>query len=237
MNTMKKKRSFAGRLCRLLLIKIPVGVVVLSLLWVLALKWVPVWVTPLMIQRTVENWNDKTFKTHKTWVSYDRISPELAKAVIASEDNLFDSHNGFDWKSINKAINDHEKRGKRLRGASTISQQTAKNVFLLPSRSYVRKGLEAYFTVLIEFMWGKERIMEVYLNSIEMGPGIYGVDAVAQYHFETDAAHLTRSDCALIAATLPNPIRFSSLHPNAYMRQRQSWIEHQMRAIPPFPGE
>lgn len=173
MNTMKKKRSFAGRLCRLLLIKIPVGVVVLSLLWVLALKWVPVWVTPLMIQRTVENWNDKTFKTHKTWVSYDRISPELAKAVIASEDNLFDSHNGFDWKSINKAINDHEKRGKRLRGASTISQQTAKNVFLLPSRSYVRKGLEAYFTVLIEFMWGKERIMEVYLNVAEMGRGIY----------------------------------------------------------------
>ena len=179
MKTVKKKRSFAGRLWRLLLVKIPVGVVVLSLLWVLALKWVPVWVTPLMIQRTVENWNDKTFKTHKTWVSYERISPELAKAVIASEDNLFDSHNGFDWNSINKAINDHEKRGKRLRGASTISQQTAKNVFLLPSRSYVRKGLEAYFTVLIEFMWGKERIMEVYLNVAEMGRGIYGAEAAA----------------------------------------------------------
>ena len=194
MNTMKKKRSFAGRLCRLLLIKIPVGVVVLSLLWVLALKWVPVWVTPLMIQRTVENWNDKTFKTHKTWVSYDRISPELAKAVIASEDNLFDSHNGFDWKSINKAINDHEKRGKRLRGASTISQQTAKNVFLLPSRSYVRKGLEAYFTVLIEFMWGKERIMEVYLNVAEMGRGIYGAEAAATQLFGKRASKLSRRE-------------------------------------------
>ena len=200
MNTMKKKRSFAGRLCRLLLIKIPVGVVVLSLLWVLALKWVPVWVTPLMIQRTVENWNDKTFKTHKTWVSYDRISPELAKAVIASEDNLFDSHNGFDWKSINKAINDHEKRGKRLRGASTISQQTAKNVFLLPSRSYVRKGLEAYFTVLIEFMWGKERIMEVYLNVAEMGRGIYGAEAAATQLFGKRASKLSRRESCLIAA-------------------------------------
>ena len=197
MNTMKKKRSFAGRLCRLLLIKIPVGVVVLSLLWVLALKWVPVWVTPLMIQRTVENWNDKTFKTHKTWVSYDRISPELAKAVIASEDNLFDSHNGFDWKSINKAINDHEKRGKRLRGASTISQQTAKNVFLLPSRSYVRKGLEAYFTVLIEFMWGKERIMEVYLNVAEMGRGIYGAEAAATQLFGKRASKLSRRESCL----------------------------------------
>ena len=204
MNTMKKKRSFAGRLCRLLLIKIPVGVVVLSLLWVLALKWVPVWVTPLMIQRTVENWNDKTFKTHKTWVSYDRISPELAKAVIASEDNLFDSHNGFDWKSISKAINDHEKRGKRLRGASTISQQTAKNVFLLPSRSYVRKGLEAYFTVLIEFMWGKERIMEVYLNVAEMGRGIYGAEA---------------------AACLPNPLKRNASRPSGYVNARATEIE------------
>ena len=220
MNTMKKKRSFAGRLCRLLLIKIPVGVVVLSLLWVLALKWVPVWVTPLMIQRTVENWNDKTFKTHKTWVSYDRISPELAKAVIASEDNLFDSHNGFDWKSINKAINDHEKRGKRLRGASTISQQTAKNVFLLPSRSYVRKGLEAYFTVLIEFMWGKERIMEVYLNVAEMGRGIYGAEAAATQLFGKRASKLSRRESCLIAACLPNPLKRNASRPSDYVNAR-----------------
>lgn len=119
-----------------------------------------------MAVRSIEYRNDKTFRTHKTWVSYGHISPELAKAVIASEDNLFDSHNGFDWKQINKAIEDHEQKGKRLRGASTISQQTAKNVFLLPSRSFVRKGLEAYFTVLIEVIWGKRRIMEVYLLSL-----------------------------------------------------------------------
>lgn len=225
MNTMKKKRSFAGRLCRLLLIKIPVGVVVLSLLWVLALKWVPVWVTPLMIQRTVENWNDKTFKTHKTWVSYDRISPELAKAVIASEDNLFDSHNGFDWNSINKAINDHEKRGKRLRGASTISQQTAKNVFLLPSRSYVRKGLEAYFTVLIEFMWGKERIMEVYLNVAEMGRGIYGAEAAATQLFGKRASKLSRRESCLIAACLPNPLKRNASRPSGYVNARATEIE------------
>ena len=152
-------------------IKLPVAFVVITVLWVLMLKWVPVYVTPLMIQRSVQYRNDKSFHTRKTWVSYDRISPELARAVIASEDNLFDTHSGFDWKQINKAIDDHE-RGKKLRGASTISQQTAKNVFLLPSRNFVRKGLEAYFTVLIENIWGKRRIMEVYLNVAEMGRGI-----------------------------------------------------------------
>ena len=168
----RKKRTFFGRLWRLLLIKLPVYFLIFTILWVTALKWIPVWWTPLMAVRSIEYRNDKTFRTHKTWVSYDNISPELAKAVIASEDNLFDSHNGFDWKQINKAIEDHEQTGKRLRGASTISQQTAKNVFLLPSRSFVRKGLEAYFTVLIEVIWGKRRIMEVYLNVAEMGKGI-----------------------------------------------------------------
>ena len=126
--------------------------------------------------------------------------------------------------------------GKKL-GASTISQQTAKNVFLWPGRSWVRKGFEVYFTALIELIWSKQRIMEVYLNSIEMGDGIYGVDAVAMEHFHTTAARLSRADCALIAATLPNPLRFNSAHPNAYMRQRQSRIQHEMRYIPAFPKE
>ena len=176
----RKKRTFTGRLWRLLLIKLPACFLIFTILWVTALKWIPVWWTPLMAVRSIEYRNDKTFRTHKTWVSYGHISPELAKAVIASEDNLFDSHNGFDWKQINKAIEDHEQKGKRLRGASTISQQTAKNVFLLPSRSFVRKGLEAYFTVLIEVIWGKRRIMEVYLNVAEMGKGIYGAGAAAE---------------------------------------------------------
>lgn len=146
----KKKRTLAGRLWRLLLVKIPAAFLALTILWVVALKWIPVAVTPLMIQRSIQHIDDKNFHTHKTWVSYGKISPEMARAVIASEDNLFDTHNGFDWKQINQAISDHEQKGKRLRGASTISQQTAKNVFLLPTRSIIRKGFEAYFTVLIE---------------------------------------------------------------------------------------
>lgn len=222
---MKKKRSFLGRAWRLLLIKIPVGLLVFSLLWVLALKWVPVWVTPLMVQRAVCFSNDKTFRTYKTWVPYERISPELAKAVIASEDNLFVTHNGFDWKAINQAVEEHEKKGKRLRGASTISQQTAKNVFLLPSRSFVRKGLEAYFTVLIEFVWGKERIMEVYLNVAEMGRGVYGAEAAAAQFFGKDAERLSRHEACLLAACLPNPLRRNAGSPSSYVNVRATAIE------------
>lgn len=156
-----EKISLFKRVLKLLLIKIPLIFIALSILWVLILKWVPVWVTPLMISRSIEYRNDDSFHTHKKWRSYDNISPELAKAVIASEDNLFAEHNGFDWKEMRKAIDEHKNKGKRLRGASTISQQTAKNVFLFPSRSFVRKGFEAYFTVLIELFWSKERILEV----------------------------------------------------------------------------
>ena len=205
-------------------IKLPVAFVVITVLWVLMLKWVPVYVTPLMIQRSLQYRNDKSFHTRKTWVSYNRISPELAKAVIASEDNLFDTHSGFDWKQINKAIDDHE-RGKKLRGASTISQQTAKNVFLLPSRSYVRKGLEAYFTVLIEFMWGKERIMEVYLNVAEMGRGIYGAEAAATQLFGKRASKLSRRESCLIAACLPNPLKRNASRPSGYVNARATEIE------------
>ena len=231
-----RKHTFWGRLWRFLFIKLPVAFVVITVLWVLMLKWVPVYVTPLMIQRSVQYRNDKSFHTRKTWVSYDRISPELARAVIASEDNLFDTHNGFDWKQINKAIDDHE-RGKKLRGASTISQQTAKNVFLWPQSSWVRKGLEVYFTFLIELFWSKERIMEVYLNSIEMGNGIYGAQATAKNKFGTTADKLTRGQCALIAATLPNPIRFNSAKPSSYILKRQSQILRLMNLVPKFPPE
>jgi monofunctional biosynthetic peptidoglycan transglycosylase len=225
------KQSIFKRLLKLLLIKIPLAFIVLSVLWVLVLRWVPVWVTPLMISRSIEYRGDDSFQTHKSWQRYENISPELAKAVIASEDNLFVEHHGFDWKEMKKAIDDHQVRGKRLRGASTISQQTAKNVFLWNGRSWVRKGLEAYFTVLIELIWGKERIMEVYLNSIEMGPGIYGAEAVAQAHFGKSASKLTRREAALIAATLPNPLKYSSKNPSKYMRNRQRQITRLMGLV------
>ena len=168
---------------------------------------------------------------HHKWVSLDSISPYLPVAVMASEDQNFLHHHGFDFNAIQNAAIQRIEGGRRL-GGSTISQQTAKNVFLWPTSSWVRKGLEAYFTVLIEFFWSKERIMEVYLNSIEMGPNIYGAEAVAQRHFGCSANQLRRSDCALVAATLPNPIRFSSLSPSKYMRKRQQQIQREMRLIP-----
>lgn len=205
-----------------------------TLLAVIIYRFVPVYVTPLMVIRSVQQIvsGDKPTCKH-TWVSFDKISPHLPMAVIASEDNRFVEHNGFDFKEIEKAIKENEKR-KRKRGASTISQQTAKNVFLWPQSSWVRKGLEVYFTFLIETFWSKERIMTVYLNSIEMGKGIYGAQATAKYKFNTTAAKLTKGQCALIAATLPNPIRFDSAHPSSYILKRQKQILRLMNLVPKF---
>ena len=153
-------------------------------------------------------------------------------AVIASEDANFMKHHGFDYKAIeNAVIRNHKHPEKRKLGASTISQQTAKNVFLWPGRSWIRKAFEVYFTSLIELLWTKERIMEVYLNSIETGDGIYGVDAVAEEHFRIDAKNLSKSQCALIAATLPNPRVYSSLNPSNYMLKRQSKILNEMKFV------
>ena len=186
----------------------------------------PVYITPLMITRSIENDDEMQHK----WVPIEEISENMALAVVSSEDNLFMSHSGFDFDQIQKAIEEAEKTG-RQRGASTISQQTAKNVFLWNGRSWVRKGLEAYFTVLIELIWSKERIMEVYLNSIEMGPGIYGAEAVAQAHFGKSASKLTRREAALIAATLPNPLKYSSKNPSKYIRKRQRQITRLMGLV------
>lgn len=219
-----ERDGFRRWIFKFLLIKIPVAFIALTILWVLMLKWVPVWVTPLMISRSIEYRNDDSFKTHKKWRSYENISPELAKAVIASEDNLFADHNGFDWKEMKKAIKEHQEKGKRLRGASTISQQTAKNVFLFPSRSFVRKAFEAYFTVLIELIWGKERIMEVYLNVAEMGKGIYGAEAAARQYFDKEASELTRRESSIIAACLPDPIDRHADKPSQYVSKRVGQI-------------
>lgn len=195
-----------------------------SILAVVAYRYIPVYYTPLMFIRLFEQKKDgKELKLRHQWVPLSQIAQPLVQAVVASEDNLFLEHNGFDVEQIQKAREEAE-RGKRVRGASTISQQTAKNVFLWPTQSYVRKGIEVYFTLLIEWIWGKERIMEVYLNSIEMGDGIYGAEAVANLHFDKSAYQLTQSDAALIAATLPNPRRFNSAKPSGYMLRRQAKI-------------
>lgn len=206
-----------------------------SILAVVAYRFIPVYITPLMVIRCFEKGE---LKMHHHWVQMDNISRHMPVAVMASEDQRFLLHHGFDYNAIEKAAvhNIKNKTGKK-RGASTITQQTAKNVFLWPGRSWVRKGFEVYFTALIELIWSKQRIMEVYLNSIEMGDMIYGVDAVARYHFGKTASELSRSECALIAATLPNPIRFSSKAPSGYVRLRQRKIEHEMKFIPSFPKE
>ena len=208
-----------------------------SILAVVIYRFLPVYLTPLMVIRCFQQVGEgKSIQLHHHWVSLDQISPHLPVAVMASEDQRFLLHHGFDYDAIEKAAQ-HNLRGGKKHGASTISQQTAKNVFLWPGRSWTRKGFEVYFTALIELMWSQQRIMEVYLNSIEMGDGIYGADACAEYHFNKTASDLSRADCALIAATLPNPRKFSSKNPSAYMRLRQRQIEQNMKFIPSFPKE
>lgn len=203
-----------------------------SLLAVIVYKWVPVPVTPLMLIRCCQQMSKgEKIRLKFHWVKLDEeITPELALAVVASEDQKFLSHNGFDLDAISLAWEERVE-GKRKRGASTISQQTAKNVFLWPGGGWFRKGLEAYFTILIELLWDKHRIMEVYLNVIEMGDGIYGADALAWQHFGRSADRLTRANCALIAATLPNPLKYSSKNPSKYMLRRQTQIMQQMKNL------
>lgn len=197
-----------------------------SIAIVILYKYIPIPVTPLMLERRISEGSPINYR----WTPIDKITTDLPLAVVASEDNLFTSHNGFDFEQI-RIAQEEARKGKRLRGASTISQQTAKNVFLWNGRSWVRKGLEAYFTLLIEAIWGKERIMEVYLNCIEMGNGIYGAAAVADEHFGTTPDKLTRAQCALIAATLPNPRKYSSKRPSKYMLRRQKAILKNMKNI------
>ena len=198
-----------------------------SVLAVAIYRFVPVKVTPLMVIRAIRPVGDAGHGWSHTWVPLDEMSTWMPKAVVASEDNRFYTHHGFDTIEIKRAIEEH-KRGKRQRGASTISQQTAKNVFLWPGHSWLRKGLEAYFTVLIELMWPKDRIMEVYLNSIEMGPGIYGAEAAARHYFDRPALDLSKRQCALIAVCLPNPIKRDPAHPTSYLRGRATKISRYM---------
>lgn len=205
---------------------------IFTVVWVILARFIPVYVTPLMVIRTFEQMADgEKPKMKKDWVSIDDISPNMVQAVVASEDNHFMTHHGFSFRDMNKAFV-HNQKGKRIRGGSTISQQTAKNVFLWPQRSYLRKGLEAYFTVLIEVFWSKERIMEVYLNVIEMGDGIYGVEAASQAYFDKSARNLTKSQAASIAVCLPNPRKYSPVNPSQYITMRRNKIVSLMGKIP-----
>jgi monofunctional glycosyltransferase len=200
-----------------------------SLLATAVYRWLPVTLTPLMLVRAVENLSlGKSVKFERTWTSLEKISPKLVYAVIAAEDMKFFEHNGFDWEAIDKArLNNRE--GKRLRGASTISQQVAKNVFLWPQRSWLRKSIEAYFTTLIELMWSKERILEVYLNVAELGDGVYGFEAASRRFFRKPAFAVNSSEAALLAAVLPNPRRMKVNQPTTYVRLRQKMIQRRMR--------
>ena len=200
----------------------------ISILSVILFKWVPVPLTPLMIIRCVEQKCDNKEMTLKhDGVSLDEISPKLQLAVVCSEDQNYLKHFGFDWGAIEKAIKNNE-QGKKVRGGSTISQQTAKNVFLWPGRSYIRKAFEAYFTLLIEICWSKERIMEVYLNSIEMGNGVYGAEAASKFWFKKSANKLNKDESAAIAAILPNPLKYVANPPSNYVSKRKTWIKQQM---------
>lgn len=202
---------------------------VLTIFWVLALRFINPPITYLMVYRGFERKAaGKSFKIEKNWLSYDKLSDNLKRAAIAGEDARFMSHHGFDTKAIQEAYRRNQD-GKLIRGGSTISQQTAKNVFLWPGRSWFRKGFEVYFTVLIEMLWSKQRILEVYLNVIEMGDGLYGADAAAKAYFNKSGSSMTKRQAALIVAVLPNPRRWSPQQPTAYINRKASTIVRYMK--------
>jgi monofunctional glycosyltransferase len=226
-----KKRSLIGRLARALLALLVIFIAG-SVLAVGSLRWINPRYTAFMAESQVTAWADRdsNYVFRHSWVDLDRISPNLPLAVVASEDQKFPEHWGFDVEAIEKAyaLNQHS---HKVRGASTISQQVAKNLFLWSGRSYFRKGLEAYFTILIESLWPKRRILEVYLNVAEFGYGTYGAEAAAQRFFHKPASRLTRADAAVLAAVLPNPVRLSAAAPSRYVQQRREWILGQMQAL------
>lgn len=222
---------------KIFLIKAVLIFLTISIVSVILFRWIPVSVTPLMVIRSLEQVVDgeKAVLSHN-WVSLDKISNNLAKAVIVSEDQKFIEHFGFDFEAMEKAFEGNQK-GRKIKGGSTITQQTAKNVFLWPQRSYIRKGFEMYFTFLIEVFWSKERILEVYLNSIEMGNGVYGAEAAAQHWFRKPAAKLTKYEAASIAAILPNPRKFKAKGSSNYVERRKNWIMRQMGYLGPLKFE
>ena len=228
---MARGKSLLGRIARAVL-SIVLLLVVLSVASVVVFRWINPPYSAFMAEAQIAAWSsrDSSYVFRHSWVDLNRISPNLPLAVVASEDQKFPEHWGFDVESIEKAyaLNQHS---HRVRGASTISQQVAKNLYLWSGRSYFRKGLEAYFTLLIEGFWPKRRILEIYLNIAEFGHGTYGTEAAAQRFFHKSAARLSRSDAAVLAAVLPNPVRLSAAAPSRYVQQRRDWILGQMQAL------
>lgn len=214
--------------------KVFVYFLLVSVIWVIALRFINPPITLLMVLRNIERKADgKAFKLEKKWVKFEDISDNMKRAAVSAEDQLFLKHIGFDFKSIEKAFASNAK-GKKIKGGSTISQQTAKNVFLWPGRSWIRKGFEAYFTLLIEIFWSKERILEVYLNVIEMGDGIYGAEAATQEYYNKSCHKLSRNQAALIASCFPNPRRWTPKNATPYIRHRQYLILRNMKRLGPL---
>lgn len=222
------RRHFIMRLLRSIAI-LTVAWLALSWLMVLVLRFVPPWTSAVMLERQLSAWihGEKDFQLRQHWVPWSQVSNQVPLAMVAGEDQKFPFHHGFDFDSIHNAI-DAADEGKRLRGASTISQQTAKNLFLWNGRSFVRKGLEAWFTVLIEATWPKQRILEMYMNIAELGNGIYGVGAASDAYFHVPPARISQAEAARLAAVLPSPRRLHVDRPSAYVQRRTRWIEQQM---------
>lgn len=212
------------KILTILLVYIPAGAVLASVLLVILLKWVPVTTTPLMLKRTIHPVGENGATVKYKWTRIEDISDEMINAVIAAEDQRFFQHNGFDYKELSQMKQEHLFDGSPIRGCSTISQQTAKNCFTWCSRTWLRKGIEAYFTVLIEKIWGKERILEIYLNVAEMGPGIYGAEAAARHYFHIHASDLTMADASSLVCCLPNPLHRDPTWANRYMSSRRTQI-------------
>jgi len=230
------KKPLGRRLLRWFTIAVAAGFLI-TVLPVVLMRWVDPWYSAFMLDAALEARaaGKANYRTDYRWVDLEQVSPHAAMAVIAAEDQFFPYHSGFDFKSIREAIRHNEKQSTRkrprIRGASTLTQQTAKNLFLWSGRGYVRKGLEAYFTLLIELTWPKERILEVYLNVAQFGNGIYGVEAAARRFYRKPAARLNREEAAVIAAVLPNPITFKVNAPSHYVIKRRDWILVQMRGL------
>jgi monofunctional biosynthetic peptidoglycan transglycosylase len=230
----KKEETLQRKISKLLVIigRSILAVVAISVALVLCLRWISPPTSAFMMERYFEGLfqGEHRISIRYRWVDWGSISPHMALAVVAAEDQKFFHHWGFDFESISEAVENNKKRG-RLRGASTITQQVARNLFLWPGRSYLRKGLEGYFTILLELLWSKKRILEVYLNIAEFGDGIYGVYAAAQSLLGKSPSELTRGDAALLAAVLPSPRRLKVRNPSPYVRERGRWIEEQMEQL------
>lgn len=212
------------KILKILFVRLPFWFVLASLLLVVTYKWLPVRYTPLMLVRSCQNIECPDGAISHRWVPLDSISVNMRKSVIASEDNLFFTHNGFDIAEIQKMRQEHEKKGKKIRGCSTISQQTAKNCFTFGTHTWARKAIEVYYTVLIEKIWGKQRILEVYLNVAETGKGMYGVEAASQYYFHKPSLRMTLSEAAALTCCLPNPLRRTPEWASGHMAGRKAQI-------------